>query len=268
MAADVNKENYRTKMEQVMEKKKLTDEDVEALGRVRRLLCVPKDVVDECTMDICGAVYKSAVLSALSVGTESFTPELRDRCKRAKDAVRLTDDMALKILKNEVVKAFMAYIRVARTKQNKIEQSKEIRKMVYFNSTVVTPMVSDVTKAAAEDAAKELAELLKEAQAAAKQEEEDEKKEAEAKAESEEKKEEGEEAKDGEEKKDVEAKADGEKRVRTRRLRRTRRRLRRSPPRSSSQLTRRRSTSRTRSTASPPRASTRTTSCSACRATP
>ena len=92
-------------------------------------------------MDICGAVYKSAVLSALSVGTESFTPELRDRCKRAKDAVRLTDDMALKILKNEVVKAFMAYIRVARTKQNKIEQSKEIRKMVYFNSTVVTPMV-------------------------------------------------------------------------------------------------------------------------------
>jgi len=210
VAADVNKENYRTKMEQVMEKKKLTDEDVEALGRVRRLLCVPKDVVDECTMDICGAVYKSAVLSALSVGTESFTPELRDRCKRAKDAVRLTDDMALKILKNEVVKAFMAYIRVARTKQNKIEQSKEIRKMVYFNSTVVTPMVSDVTKAAAEDAAKELAELLKEAQAAAKQEEEDEKKEAEAKAESEEKKEEGEEAKDGEEKKDVEAKADGE----------------------------------------------------------
>ena len=67
-----------------------------------------------------------------------------------------------------------------------------------------------MTKAAAEDAAKELAELLKEAQAAAKQEEEDEKKEAEAKAESEEKKEEGEEAKDGEEKKDVEAKADGE----------------------------------------------------------
>lgn len=74
VAAEVNKENYRTKMEQVMEKKMLTDEDVEALGRVRRLLCVPKDVVDECTAEICGAVYKSAVLGALSVGTEAFTP--------------------------------------------------------------------------------------------------------------------------------------------------------------------------------------------------
>merc|ERR1719329_1941510 len=171
-----------------MEKKSLTDEDVEALSRVRRLLCVPKDVVDACTREICGAVYKAQVQAALSVGTEAFTPELRDRCKAAKNSVRLTDEMALEILKAEVVKAFMAYIRVARTKQNKIEQSKEIRKMVFFNQTVVTPMVSDVTKAAAEDAAKELADLLKEAQEAAKKEEEEEK-----------------EAEDAEEKKDSES---------------------------------------------------------------
>ena len=103
IAAEVNKENYRTKMEQVMEKKSLTDEDVEALSRVRRLLCVPKDVVDACTRDICGAVYKAQVQAALSVGTEAFTPELRDRCKAAKNSVRLTDEMALEILQAEVV---------------------------------------------------------------------------------------------------------------------------------------------------------------------
>ena len=143
--------------------------------------------------------------AALSVGTEAFTPELRDRCKAAKDAVRLTDDMALEILKSEVNKAFLIYIKTARTKQNKIEQSKEIRKMVYFNSTVVTPMVSDVTKAAAEDAAKELAELLKEAQEAAKKEEEEEKA-AEAAAEAKEEGEESEEKKEeGEEKEEAAA---------------------------------------------------------------
>ena len=38
VAAEVNKENCRTKMEQVMEKKSLTDEDVEARPRVRRRL--------------------------------------------------------------------------------------------------------------------------------------------------------------------------------------------------------------------------------------
>lgn len=161
VAAEVNKENYRGKMEQCMEKKRLTDEDVKALARVRRLLCVPKDVVDQCTMDICGAVYAQSVRAALSVGTEAFTPELRDRCKATKEAVRLTDDMALKVLAGEVKKAFMIYIKEARVKQNKIEQSKEIRKLVFFNAAVVTPMVKDVTKGAAEDAAKELAELLK-----------------------------------------------------------------------------------------------------------
>ena len=57
----MNKESYRTKMESCMEKKSLTDEDVEALARVRRLLCVPKDVVAQCTREVCGAVYKSAV---------------------------------------------------------------------------------------------------------------------------------------------------------------------------------------------------------------
>ena len=175
VAAEVNKENYRSKMEALMEKKMLTDEDVEALARVRKLLCVPKEVVDQCTLDICGSVYAAAVRSALSVGTESFTPELRDRCKAAKAAVRLTDDMALKILTVEVKKAFMVYIKDARVKQNKIEQSKEIRKMIFFNAACVTPMVRDVTKAAAEAAAKELAELPKEAQAAADKEEAEEK---------------------------------------------------------------------------------------------
>ena len=182
IAAGVNKENYRTKLESVMEKKSLTEDDVTALARVRKLLCVPKDVVDECTKEICGAVYKSAVQGALSVGTEAFTPQLRDRCKAAKQAVRLTDAMALEILTVEAKKAFMNFIKEARVKKNKIEQSKEIRKMVYFNATVVTPMVKDVTQAAAQDAAKELAELMKEAQAAAKEEEKKEKEKAKAEA--------------------------------------------------------------------------------------
>jgi hypothetical protein len=35
----------------------------------------------------------------------------------------------------------MSYIKGARTKPDKIDQSKKIRELVYFNSTVVTPLV-------------------------------------------------------------------------------------------------------------------------------
>ena len=43
--------------------------------------------------------------STLAGGMEAFNPELRDRCRRAKEAVRLDDDMAMAILSVEVKKA-------------------------------------------------------------------------------------------------------------------------------------------------------------------
>ena len=56
----------------VMEKKRLDDDDVAALARVRKLLCIPKDVVDSCTQEICGAVYKAQVQM---VGRCRLTPD-------------------------------------------------------------------------------------------------------------------------------------------------------------------------------------------------
>jgi len=172
----------------------LTDADVEALARVRKLLCVPKGVVEKLHFEICGEVYRSAVRAALSVPTEAFTPQLRDRCKTAKANVRLDDETALKILGAEARKQLNAFIRTSKSIRNKTDAQKEIRKMVFYNQGVVTPLVSDLTKSKAEAAAKELAELMKEATEAAKKEEEEEKAAAAAAAGESEEKKEGEEA--------------------------------------------------------------------------
>ena len=175
VAAGIHEENYRTKLESVISaSKKLTDADVEALGRIRKLLCVPKGVVEKLHFQICGDVYRAAVRSALSVPTESFTPALRDRCKKVKADVRIDDETALKILAVEARKQFNVYIRTSKAIRNRVDSQKEIRKMIFYNQSVVTPLVRDVTKAKAEAAAAELAELLKEAQEAAKKEEEEE----------------------------------------------------------------------------------------------
>ena len=190
VAAGIHEENYRTKLEACIADKMLTDADVEALARVRKLLCVPKGVVEKLHFEICGEVYRSAVRAALSVPTEAFTPQLRDRCKTAKANVRLDDETALKILGAEARKQLNAFIRTSKSIRNKTDAQKEIRKMVFYNQGVVTPLVSDLTKSKAEAAAKELAELMKEATEAAKKEEEEEKAAAAAAAgESEEKKE-------------------------------------------------------------------------------
>ena len=176
VAAGIHEENYRTKLESIISaSKKLTDDDVAALARIRKLLCVPKGVVEKLHFQICGDVYRTAVRSALSVPTESFTPALRDRCKRVKADVRLDDETALKILGAEARKQFNVYIRTSKSIRNKTDAQKEIRKMIFYNQGVVTPLVRDVTKAKAEAAAEELASLLKEAQEAAAKEEAEEK---------------------------------------------------------------------------------------------
>jgi len=183
VAAGIHEENYRTKLESIISAtKKLEDADVEALGRIRKILCVPKGVVEKLHFEICGEVYRAAVRSALNVPTESFTPDLRDRCKNAKAAVRIDDETALKILGAEARKQFNGFIRTSKSIRNKTDSMKEIRKMVFYNQAVVTPLVQDVTKAKAEAAAEELAALMKEAQEAAAKEEAEEKAKAEAEA--------------------------------------------------------------------------------------
>jgi hypothetical protein len=183
VAAGIHEENYRTKLESIISSnKKLEDADVEALARVRKLLCVPKGVVEKLHFEICGEIYRTAVRSALSVPTESFTPALRDRCKAAKANVRLDDETALKILGAEARKQMSGFIRTSKSIRNKTDAQKEIRKMIFYNQGVVTPLVQDVTKAKAEAAAEELASLLKEAQEAAAKEEAEEKAKAAAEA--------------------------------------------------------------------------------------
>jgi len=183
VAAGIHEENYRTKLESIISAtKKLEDADVEALGRIRKILCVPKGVVEKLHFEICGEVYRTAVRSALNVPTESFTPALRDRCKNAKAAVRIDDETALKILGAEARKQFNGFIRTSKSIRNKTDSMKEIRKMIFYNQAVVTPLVQDVTKAKAEAAAEELAALMKEAQEAAAKEEAEEKAKAEAEA--------------------------------------------------------------------------------------
>lgn len=50
-------EIYRQKLESSLEDKKLDDEDVKALQRLRVLLCVPKATVDAAHDELCGKIF-------------------------------------------------------------------------------------------------------------------------------------------------------------------------------------------------------------------
>lgn len=174
-AEGVNTELYRARLEELMKKDKLTDEDDAELQQLRKLLCiaVPADLAAR--REVCGEVYKKAVRVAMEAGVDGFSTDLLDKVKRVKDDVKLDDDAAIGVISDIAKKVFLAFVRDSRNKANRLDAAKELKNIVMFNQVVVTPLVKSVRGAKMEAAASEIAELLKEAKAAAAEEEKKEK---------------------------------------------------------------------------------------------
>lgn len=49
---------YRQKLQQLVIKGELSDEDVKALERIQILLCIPKETVEAAHADICGSLFE------------------------------------------------------------------------------------------------------------------------------------------------------------------------------------------------------------------
>ena len=183
VAESIHSESYRTKLEALLKDKVLSDEGENEAKRVRKLLCIPQKVVDQCEREVQGEIYRMACKTALAVPTESFNDELRGRVRNTRENGENFGRTCARHLRSRNKESVMAYIKDSKNEIEQGDQMKEIRKMIYFNEGVITPLVNDVTKGKAEAAAEELAKLMKEAQEAAAKEEAEEKTKAEAEVE-------------------------------------------------------------------------------------
>jgi len=116
----------------------------------------------------------------LGGGIDGFSLQLKDKVVKAAQDLRLDQDLAVELLKANVIKVFMNYVKQAKSKSTRLDQAKELKKMVYFSNLVVQPLLEGIKPPTAEEieaekAQAEIAKIMKEAQAAAKKEEEEEK---------------------------------------------------------------------------------------------
>lgn len=170
-AEAVNVELYRSRLDELMKKERLTDDDDTELQALRKQLCIPVATDAEARREVCGEVYKKVVRTAMEAGTDGFSLDLLDKVKRVKEDVKLDDDAAVAVIGELAKKVFLALVRDSRNKANRLDAAKELKNIVMFNQVVVTPLVKSVRGAKVEAAAAEIAELLKEAKAAAAEEE-------------------------------------------------------------------------------------------------
>lgn len=169
-AAEVHKEIYRTRLSSdLSEKKFLSDADKEDLKRLRILLCVPQNVVDEANMDFCGRIFRDACQIALRAKVESGMVEEKANVEKVQSQLNLSDKMAYDIFTGAAKQQLMAFVKDIRSKRNMAEFVQALKKLILYSQNVVEPlaqMIRGDTSEEDEKAAEAEAEKAAEAAAA------------------------------------------------------------------------------------------------------
>lgn len=154
-ACEIHEEIYRQKLQQFLANGELNDEDVAALLRLRVMLCIPQQTVEAAHTDICGSLFEKVVKDAISSGVEGYDGEVKKAVRKAAHGLRLTREAAMSIASKAVRRIFVIYIKRARAAENRTEAAKELKKLITFNTLVVTELVADIKGESSDTSGKE-----------------------------------------------------------------------------------------------------------------
>ncbi|XP_062086719.1 protein TIC110, chloroplastic [Humulus lupulus] len=143
-ASEIHEEIYRQKLQQCVADGELSEADVAALLRLRVMLCVPQQTVEAAHSDICGTLFEKVVKEAIAAGVDGYDADLKQSVRKAAHGLRLTRESAMSIASKAVRKIFINYIKRARAAGNRTESAKELKKLIAFNTLVVTELVKDI----------------------------------------------------------------------------------------------------------------------------
>uniref|UniRef100_A0A803LCY1 Chloroplast inner envelope protein n=1 Tax=Chenopodium quinoa TaxID=63459 RepID=A0A803LCY1_CHEQI len=143
-ASEIHAEIYRQKLQQCLADGELSEEDVKALLRVRVMLCVPQKIVEAAHADICGSLFEKVVKDAIASGVDGYDADVKENVRKAAHGLRLTREAAMSIASKAVRRIFINYIKQARAAGSRTESAKILKKMIAFNTLVVTELVADI----------------------------------------------------------------------------------------------------------------------------
>ncbi|KIY96976.1 hypothetical protein MNEG_10986 [Monoraphidium neglectum] len=146
-AAELHKSLYRQKLNQVVAKKKLTDQDEEDLSRIRRVLCIPQDAADEAVRATAGRVLEEALSDVFLNGAKPVPDVEADRVEAVAKDLRLSQDVAKAVFAEVARARLKAYAAQAMKDmaRDRKAAAQALKKLVQFNILVVTPLMKRVT---------------------------------------------------------------------------------------------------------------------------
>jgi hypothetical protein len=134
---------YRQKLQQFVADGELNKDEVEALMAFQVRLCIPQETVDAVHSEICGKLFEKVVVEAIS-SVDGYDTNRRQAVKKAAQGLNLKNESVMAIFSKVVRKLFLNYIQRAKAAGNRIETAKELKKMISFNTVVVSELLADI----------------------------------------------------------------------------------------------------------------------------
>ncbi|KAM1653453.1 hypothetical protein ACFX15_005663 [Malus domestica] len=154
-ASQIHEEIYRQKLQQCVADGELNDDDVAALLRLRVMLCIPQQTIEAAHSDICGSLFEKVVKDAIASGVDGYDADVKQAVRKAAHGLRLSREAAMSIAGKAVRKIFINYVKRARSVGSRTESAKELKKMIAFNTLVVTELVADIKGESSDSATEE-----------------------------------------------------------------------------------------------------------------
>jgi hypothetical protein len=107
---------YQAKLRDCLADKLIDDEDVQALQRTARLLCLSDEVVASNNKMLKGDILRGSIRDALDLGEDKFDMEVAEGVQAQKDALQMSDEDALELLKDIGRGRLVGMINAARNK--------------------------------------------------------------------------------------------------------------------------------------------------------
>jgi len=169
-ALDLHKGLYKAKLVTLTEGRTLTDANVAELARIRRILCLPVDVVRKVQRETSGKQLEEAISDIYMMGAKPVTDADMAGIDQVIKDMRIESEVALEVFTETTRERLRAYVQQAikerGANQDRKASAAVLKKLVQFNAIVVTPMLERVKGTDA--AKKEIAEIMAKAMEQAK----------------------------------------------------------------------------------------------------
>uniref|UniRef100_A0A0D9XKZ3 Uncharacterized protein n=1 Tax=Leersia perrieri TaxID=77586 RepID=A0A0D9XKZ3_9ORYZ len=143
LASKMHEDIYRQKLQQFVADGELNKDEVEALMAFQVRLCIPQETVDAVHSEICGRLFEKVVVEAIS-SVDGYDANRRQAVRKAAQGLNLKKEAVMTIFSKVVRKLFLNYIQRAKAAGNRIETAKELKKMISFNTVVVSELLADI----------------------------------------------------------------------------------------------------------------------------